>query len=213
GLPPVGSDEPQRVALTGSRRGGLLRQAGVLAVTSHPDRTSPVLRGSFVLGQLLCRQPPPPPDDVPDLEVPAIPDAPLRVQLERHRSDPTCASCHAVMDPLGFALENYDVVGAWRDQDRGGFAIDATGQLPDGTLFTGGAELAAVLKQDPGLPSCMTRQLLVYALGRGLNVPTDRCHVNELVEGWAERGYRLRELVVSITTSRAFTHRRGEAGE
>ena len=133
--------EFRRVDLTGTPRGGVLTQASVLTVSSYATRTSPVLRGKWILENLLDAPPPPPPPDVPNLDEAAIGTAAsMREQLEAHRKDPTCASCHRRMDPLGFGLENFDAVGAWRTID-GKFPIDASGALPDGRKFTGPVEL------------------------------------------------------------------------
>ena len=133
----------QRVQLQDNQRGGLLGHASILTVTSNPTRTSPVKRGKWILDNLLGTPPPPAPPNVPDLaEVPKDSDQPLslRQQVELHRSNPQCAACHRLMDPLGFGLENFNAIGQWREAD-GGVAIDARGELPDGQAFDGPAEL------------------------------------------------------------------------
>jgi len=134
-----------RVALPDRMRGGLLTQASVLAVTSNPTRTSPVKRGRWVLEQLLGTPPPPPPPDVPELaaDEKAVLTGSLRQRMEQHRVNPSCANCHAKMDPIGFGLENYNAIGAWRAKD-GDFAIDPSGTLPDGKSFKGPIELKEI---------------------------------------------------------------------
>jgi hypothetical protein len=147
GIPGVTGDEFRRVTLTGDQRGGLLGQASILTVTSNPTRTSPVKRGKWILEQILGSPPPPPPPDVPELKDDAgvVLSGTLRQRMEQHRANASCASCHGRMDPLGFGLENYDAIGAWRDKD-GGFPIDASGVLPSGQTFSGPRALKAILK-------------------------------------------------------------------
>ncbi len=199
----------RRASLAGSRRGGLLTQASLLLVNSHADRTSPVRRGQWVLNQLLCQPPPPPPPDVPPLPTETMPTGSLRQRFEAHRASPVCASCHAQMDPLGFAFEHFDAVGAWRDTDSG-FAIDTTGTLPGTTrAFDGAAPLAALLAQDPRLPRCVAQQWFTYALGRGPE-DYDTRTLDGLARDWSAAGLRLPDLVTGIVLSEAFTHRRGE---
>src|SRR5262249_32513249 len=170
GIRGVKGPEFRRVALAGeTHRGGLLTQASVLTVSSYATRTSPVLRGKWVLEKILNAPPPTPPANVPNLDEAKIGSAmSLRQQLEAHRQNPTCASCHTRMDPLGFGLENFDAIGVWRLQD-GKFPIDASGLLPDGRTFKGPDELKAILKSDRNaFAECLTVKLLTYALGRGL---------------------------------------------
>lgn len=208
GLPPVGSDEMVRVDLESDQRGGLLKQASLLTVTSHPRRTSPVKRGKFVLEQLLCLSPPDPPPNVEAFPEPVDPEASLRERFEQHRSDASCQPCHEVMDGIGFALEHYDAIGAWRETDDG-FAIDASGELVDGTAFDGPAELARAIQSHEKVPQCLTRKLMTYGLGRGLK-PTDDCFVEDVTADFAADGYTLESLLISLTKSGAFTTRRGE---
>jgi hypothetical protein len=208
GLPAVGSSTLQRTAVSG-QRGGLLTQAGVLTVTSQPNRTSPVKRGKWVLAQLMCDEPPPPPPEVEGLQPQVNPTASLREQMEQHRANPTCAGCHSTMDPIGFGLENFDAVGRWRTKDVGNFDIDASGQLPSGQSFNGHAELANILQGDARFAQCITDQLFTYALGRGLT-DADSCSVQKLSLDFTSRGHRLSELIVLLATSDAFTQRRGE---
>ena len=209
GLPLPGSTALNPVKLPpGAGRGGLLTQGAFLVATSHSDRTSPVLRGKWVLGQLLCRSPPPPPADVGTLPEEPAPGTSVREQLEQHRANPSCASCHKVMDPIGFGLETFDRVGRLRTMEEGGAQIDATGELPGGQRFEGALELSAILKQAPALTSCVARQLMVYGLGRG-STPDDDCILNELAEAAKARGNRLSDLIVLIARSPQFTMRRG----
>src|SRR5262249_18466763 len=133
------------------------------------NRTSPVLRGKWILENLLGTPPPPPPAEVPALDEQSLgKSVSLRVQLEKHRANPTCASCHARMDPLGFALEHFDAIGRWRDTD-GTVPIDSSGTLPDGRSFQGYKDLRALLKAEPSaFTECLAEKMLIYALGRGL---------------------------------------------
>jgi len=212
GLPvPEGiRQNPVRVELApDSRRGGLLGMAAVLAVTSYPERTSPVLRGKWVLEALLGTAPPPPPPDVPELEA-ADAAAPktLRARLEAHRADPTCASCHDRMDPIGFGLENFDVVGLWRTEDAGQ-PIDAAGVLPDGTSIDGVEELkAALLDKKDEFIRHLTAKMLGYALGRGLTF-RDLCEVRRIAQRVKEQGYRSHSLLREIVMSVPFQYREG----
>jgi hypothetical protein len=188
-------------------RGGIFGQAGLLMVESYPARTSPVIRGKFVMGQLLCDEPPPPPPGVEGLDE-EIDATSLREQLEQHRADPVCASCHQVMDPLGFSLEHFDAVGAWRDEDRG-LPIDASAELPDGTTFYGMRELGAVLHDDPAMAECMAEKLMTYGLGR-LHEDTDEAYVLQMAERFAAEGYSFEGLALAIATNDTFRFRRGE---
>jgi hypothetical protein len=131
--------------------------------------------------------------------------------MERHRADPVCASCHAVMDPLGFGLESYDAVGAFRTEDNG-FPIDDSGELPDGTTFDGAIELGAILNQDTRFNQCVTKKALAYALGRAIT-PSDRCYVADIIERAADRDLSLRELIIQIALSEVFTHVGGQLEE
>ena len=209
GIPNVSGPEFRRVDLSDTPRGGVLTQASVLTVSSYATRTSPVLRGRWVLDNLLDAPPPEPPPDVPNLKEEEIGTAAsMREQLELHRKDPTCASCHRRMDPLGFGLENFDAVGAWRTVD-GKFPIDATGILPDGRKFNGPEELRAILKADhQAFEHCLTAKLLTYALGRGLE-RYDKRTVSGIVSRLPKREYRFSGLVLEIVNSLPFQSRRG----
>lgn len=210
GLTRPGSTTLSRVAVTNGVRGSVLGQAGVLTVTSFPTRTSPVKRGAWVMSNLLCQEPPAPPPGVEALPAPQTPNASLRQRMEAHRANPTCAGCHSMMDPIGFGMEPFDGVGRTRTQDTGGFAIVASGTLPNGRTFNGPAELTRILKDDPRFPHCLSEKLFTYGLGRS---PTrqESCQVEAITHQFAERGHRLSGLVKAITLSRTFTHRRGES--
>jgi hypothetical protein len=210
GIPGVTGPEMRRVTLDTDRRGGVLSQAAVLTVSSYPTRTSPVLRGKYVLQTILGTPPDPPPGDVPPLEGgDAGAGRSAREQLEWHRRNPACATCHRNMDPLGFGLENYDAIGRWRDHD-GTFAVDATGTLPDGQTFRTPGEMRALLvSQLPQFSRTLTEKMLIYALGRGLE-PYDRRAVEAIQRASADGGYRLRTMVRQVILSLPFQARRGE---
>jgi hypothetical protein len=201
--------EFERVSLAGSERAGLLTQGALLTVTSYPTRTSPVKRGKWVLQQLLCSPPPAPPPGVEGLTQEEMPTGSLRERMEQHRSNPVCASCHALMDPIGFGMENYDGIGAYRVSDQG-FDVDPSGTLPDGTGFSGALELAGLLAADNRLPRCMAQQLFTYALGRGTQ-PYDSDDLDSVTQAFVSGGYHFRQLVELIVLSDAFRMRRGES--
>jgi hypothetical protein len=204
-IPSVKGPEFRKVVLTSdTQRGGVVTQAGILTVSSYATRTSPVLRGKWILEKILNAPPPPPLPDVPNLDESKIGSAAsLRQQLEAHRQNATCASCHARMDPLGFGLENFDAIGAWRTQD-GKFPIDASGMLPDGRSFKGPVELRAILKGDrSAFTEGMTEKLLIYALGRGLE-SYDKPAVNRIVARLTAGNYRFSTLVIEIAASVPF---------
>jgi Protein of unknown function (DUF1592)/Protein of unknown function (DUF1588)/Protein of unknown function (DUF1585)/Protein of unknown function (DUF1587)/Protein of unknown function (DUF1595)/Ca-dependent carbohydrate-binding module xylan-binding/Planctomycete cytochrome C len=210
GIPDVKGEQFRRVKLKGHERGGLLTQASILMVTSNPTRTSPVKRGKWVLEQLLGTPPPPPPPNVPLLAEDAKPltAATLRLRMEQHRSKASCAVCHNKLDPLGFGLENFDAVGAWRDQDSG-VPVDSSGTLPSGESFRGPKELKAILKvHTPEFTRCLTEKMLTYALGRGVE-EYDRCAVEQIVKSLESSRYRFSALVLGIVKSDPFQKRRG----
>jgi hypothetical protein len=206
GISNVLGDEFQKVALTDGRR-GVLTHASILMLTSNPTRTSPVKRGKWILENMLAEPPPPPPGAVPPLEEGGETLGTLREQMEQHRANPSCASCHLTMDSLGFGLENFDAIGAWRDRD-GRAEVDASGELPGGRKFDGAAELMQILvdeKRD-AFCKCLATKLMTYALGRGMN-SYDRCSIKAAVSALGENDYRFSALVTSIVTSDPFTLR------
>jgi hypothetical protein len=207
GLPGVTGAQMQRVSLAGfPQRGGLLRQAGFLAANSNATTTSAVKRGKWVLTNLLCASPPPPPPGVEGLDKENIdPNAPLKVRMAQHRTNPSCSGCHSMMDPIGLALENYDPIGAWRTMD-GQYVIDPSGELPGGEGFANATELIGLLKADSRVPLCVTRNLFTYALGRQLRW-SDECAAASIVSGARPRGTRLTDLITGIVTSEQFRSR------
>ena len=213
GIDGVKGDVFQRVTLPpGSARGGVLTQGSVLLSTSTPTRTSPVIRGKWILEQILGTPPPPPPPDVPPLPEQAKTDqsGSLRQRMEQHRNSPDCAGCHSLMDPLGFALENFDATGAWRDQD-GKFPIDASGKLrgDGGKEFNGAKELKGVLKDHKKFVKCLTEKMMTYALGRGLEF-YDKCAVLVIAGELPKSENRFSALVAGIVTSDPFLKRKRE---
>jgi hypothetical protein len=210
GVPGVYGSQFRRVALTDANRGGLLGQGSLLTVTSPPNRTSVVQRGKWILDNLLGEPPPPPPADVPALDATTkgARNLTLREAMELHRANPGCAVCHRNIDPLGFALENYDGIGEWRVKD-GDSAIDASGKLPDGTQFSGPAGLRKVLatgRRDEFV-STVTEKLLTYGLGRGVEY-YDMPAVRAIMRQTEANQYRLRDLIVAVANSVPFQMRR-----
>jgi hypothetical protein len=208
GIEGVTGPEFRRVTLDGTQRSGVLTQASVLTVSSYPTRTSPVIRGKWVLENLLDTPPPPPPPDVPPLNEEAVgATVSLRQQLEKHRANAVCAGCHSRMDPIGFGLENYDAIGRYRTTD-GAFPIDSSGTLPNGKSFAGATELKAILRADPGtFTRALSEKLLTYALGRGLE-SYDRAAVAAIVTRVQQNDYRFSSLVQAIIDSVPFEMRR-----
>jgi mono/diheme cytochrome c family protein len=206
GLPGIYGSQFRRVRVNDERI-GLLGKGAVLLVTSHTDRTSPVLRGKWILDNLLGTPPAPPPPDVPALqETDGTRPRTMREQMELHRASPSCASCHKVMDPLGLALENFDPVGAWRDQDAGR-PIDASSELADGTHVTGPAGMRqALLTHTNVFVQTMTEKMMTYALGRGIGYK-DMPAVRRIVRTSARDGYRFSSLVTGIVKSAPFLTR------
>lgn len=209
GIEDVAGDEFRRVSLTPEQRsagrGGVLGLASLLTVSSYPDRTSPVLRGKYVLGNLLGDEPPPPPPNVPALApaASAADSATLRERLERHRTDPSCAGCHNEMDPLGFALESFDALGRLRERDAGQQIEDAS-TLPDGTTVAGAAGLRSLLLQRmPDFRRTLAEKLLTYALARGLEY-YDHCAVEQILSETQAGDDRFSALVLAIVRSRPF---------
>ena len=212
GIEGVEGEEFRRVKVDGKQRGGVLTQGSLLTLTAHATRTSPVLRGKWILENILGTPPPPPPPNVPRLEnASGKIEGSLRERMEQHRSDATCKSCHARMDPLGFAMENYDAIGRWRTMD-GETPIDASGTLPTGESFTGPAELKAfLLGRKDDFVGTLTEKMLTYALGRGLE-RYDRPAVEEIARAVTDDEYRFSRLVLGIVQSMPFQMRRGDDG-
>jgi mono/diheme cytochrome c family protein len=203
--------EMRRVKLTNLNRGGILGMPGPLASTSFPNRTSPVRRGVWVLEQVLGEQIPPPPADVPELEEQdqkSVEGLTLRQRTELHQTDPTCANCHKVLDPIGFGLENFDAIGRWREEDEAGGAIDAAGELPGGEAFTSPKELKKLIaKNEAKLARNLTERLMAYALCRQLE-GYDEIVLDQVMERIAKDNYRVQTLITEIVTSYLFTQRR-----
>ncbi len=179
----------------------------VLEVSSYPYRTSPVLRGAWILDSILGTPPPPPPPNVPPLDEPHAGAAPktVRERLTQHRANPVCASCHSRIDPLGFALENFDAIGRWRDQDAGK-PIDNASELADGTKFQGPDQLKAVLLERKDLfIRNLTNKMLGYALGRGLTLK-DSCTVDAIMAQLKDNDYRAQTLIEAIVLSVPFRY-------
>ena len=213
GIPNVYGSHFRRVTLTDEARKGLLGKGAILLVTSQPDRTSPVVRGKWILDNLLGTPPPPPPAAVPPLEASrGSKPRTLREQMEAHRANAVCASCHKLMDPLGFALENFDAVGAWRTRDAGA-PIDASGQLMDGTKVDGVVSLRqALLKRPAVFVTTFTEKLLTYALGRGLDYH-DGPAVRGIVREAAGGDYRFAALIMAMVNSTPFQMRMTQASD
>lgn len=209
GLEGVTGEEFRRVDLPAGARGGVLTHASILTVTSNPTRTSPVKRGKWVLETLLGTPPPPPPADVPLLAEgeQAVLTGSLRERMLQHRANPSCASCHERMDPLGFGLENFDAIGRWREKD-GEFEIDPSGTLPSGESFAGPAELRTILLgRAADFRRSLAEKLLTYALGRGLEY-YDRTAVESIVSALEASDDRFTALIVAVAASDPFRLRR-----
>lgn len=213
GIAGVEGGEFRQVKLTTPQRGGILTHASLLTVSSYPNRTSPVLRGKFLLENFLNAPPPPPPPNVPTLEEQAGANkGSLRQQMEKHRTNAVCASCHTRMDALGFGLENYDAVGKWRDRD-GDFPIDPSGELPGQRKFTSPAELKSILMEErTDFAMGLAEKMIIYALGRGLE-RGDRPQLRQIVRNLAASDYKFKSLVMEIVKSAPFQMRRGEGGK
>jgi hypothetical protein len=209
GIAGVVGPEFRRVRLSGPERGGLLAQASILTVTSNPNRTSPVKRGRWVLEQILGAPPPPAPPEVKPLKDDRAIETTVTVRrrMEQHRAQSSCAVCHNRLDPLGFGMENYDGIGAWRDKEAG-VQIDSSGTLPTGESFRGPSDLKAILKdRRHEFARCLTEKMLTYALGRGLEA-ADRCAVDRIVKDLEAHKFRASVLVQGIVSSEPFLKRR-----
>ncbi len=209
GIENIKGDQFRKISLADSPRRGILMQSSILTVTSNPTRTSPVKRGRWVLDNLLNMPPPPAPPDVPLLDDDNGKQltGTLRQRMEQHRSNPTCATCHQKMDPLGFALENFDGIGKWRKQD-GGADIDASGDLPSGEKFSGARELIDLLvkSKKEEFHRCVSEKLLTYALGRGLEY-YDQCAIDAIMKQMTADEGRFHTLVYAIVESEPFQKR------
>ncbi|HET9358629.1 MAG TPA: DUF1592 domain-containing protein, partial [Vicinamibacterales bacterium] len=213
GIPDVYGSHFRRVRVQQEERRGLLGQGSVLTVTSYPNRTSPVLRGKWILENVLGTPPPAPPADVPDLteNEPGQEAQSLRVRLEAHRRNPTCATCHRVMDPLGFALENFDGVGEWRVKEPGG-RIDPVGQLADGAAVDGPIGLRRAVLQHPEMfVRTVTQKLMTYGLGRGVEYE-DMPLVRRIARDAAQREYKWSAIVLGLVRSAPFQMKKAQQG-
>jgi len=211
GIPGVYGERFRQVKLTDPNRRGLLGQGSILSLTSIATRTSPVFRGKYILSTFLDTPPPPPPPNVPTLEESnkdaATAPKTVREQLEVHRKNPICASCHRVIDPPGFALENFNSVGQWRDADADGKPVDAAGVLADGSKVDGPAALRdAILSRPDAFVTTLTNRMLTYALGRGLE-PSDMPVVRRIVKKAAQNDYRFTSIIIGVVESPSFQMR------
>ena len=205
GIDGVSGPKFQRVSLAkGSGRGGILTHASILTITSNPTRTSPVSRGKWILEQILDTPPPPPPADVELLseDEQSVQAGSMRQRFEQHRAKPECATCHEKMDPIGFAFEHYNAIGAWRDMD-GKFPIDSTGELPTGEKIDGADGLKKVLKSKETFIRALCAKMLTYALGRGLEY-YDKCAIEEVCNGLMSNDYRFSALLNGVVNSKPF---------
>ncbi len=214
GLPHVQGSHFRRITFPDQRRRGILGQGTLLMVTSQPNRTSPVLRGKWILENILGTPPPPPPANVPPLkEQEGSSEKPktMRERMAAHRANPVCATCHNSLDPLGFAFENFDAVGQWRDVDKAYVPIDASGRLPDGTAFGSIVEFReALLRKPENFVTTFTEKLMTYALGRIVDY-RDMPTVRKIVRESSLNDYRLSSVILGITKSIAFQMRRAES--
>jgi hypothetical protein len=210
GIEGVKGPDFRRVELTTDQRGGVLTQGSVLAVSSYPSRTSPTIRGRYLLNNILGTPIPPPPPDIPALDDSKIgAEVSMRKQLEAHRNNPVCASCHNRMDVLGFGLENYDAIGKWRTMD-GKFPIDVGGTMPNGKSFQTAAEMRTILLGGmPQVSRCLIEKLMTYALGRGMQTYDNRS-IDQINKDLAADGYRFQSLIFEVVHSLPFQSRRGE---
>jgi hypothetical protein len=215
GIPNIYGSEFRRITVTDEARKGLLGKGAILMVTSHTDRTSPVVRGKWVLDNLLGAPPPPMPANVPPLDESNRKDGrvlTMRERIEAHRANPVCASCHKMMDPIGFALENFDATGAWRTREggTGGTPIDASGQLLDGSKINGPVGLRRALLKNPEIfVGAMTEKLMTYALGRGLDA-VDMPAVRKIVRDASQDDYRFSSLISGVIHSTPFQMKKTE---
>ncbi|MCP4847832.1 MAG: DUF1592 domain-containing protein [Verrucomicrobiaceae bacterium] len=207
----VRGSQMRRVKLTDPNRGGILGMPATLATTSFPNRTSPVIRGVWVLERVLGERVPPPPPDIPELEEQdhqKVEGLTLRQRTQLHQSEATCRNCHKILDPIGFGLENFDAIGRWRDKNGEGIVINPAGKLPDGKEFNTPAELKRLLaKREADLARNLTERLMAYALGRHLE-GYDDVVIDQLMVKIREDNYRMRTIITEVITSYLFTHQR-----
>jgi hypothetical protein len=211
GIPHIYGPRFRRVSFAGEPdrpRGGLLRHGSILTVTSYATRTSPTIRGHWVLENIVGEPPPPAPPDIPTLEDNTVSSfLPMRARLAAHRANPVCASCHDVIDPVGFSLENFDAVGRWRSAE-GGQPVDASGGLADGSMFVGVAALERALLQRPEhFAGALTEKLLIYALGRGVE-PFDAPAIRQILRRASTEDFRFSALILGIVNSTPFQMRK-----
>jgi hypothetical protein len=207
GLPAGGAW--RRVDMTGTPRRGILGEGAVLTMTSHADRTSPTGRGAWVLDQIMCSRLPEPPPGIPPLPTAAMGQETLKQRLARHRTDPSCATCHALMDPIGLGLEGFDAIGASRTVENG-VPIDASGELPGGVKFSGAVELGNLLVADARFASCVTRRLLTFMVGRTFDGADDEEWISRITKDGQSTGGSFKSLLLAIASSAAFRSRGAE---
>ncbi|MBT6852484.1 MAG: DUF1592 domain-containing protein, partial [Opitutae bacterium] len=204
GMPGLEGNEFRKVSLSGNQRGGLLGHGSFLTASANGVDTSPVVRGIYVMNKLLDYTPPPPPDDVPDIEPDVTGATTLREQLVKHRADATCAQCHNKIDPAGFALENFDAIGTWREKYDRKLEVDSSGKLPGGQTFSSVEEFRKlVVAQDETFTRCLTKKLLTYAIGRQLN-SGDRPAIDRINKEMAKKDKGLRDLIQTVVASESF---------
>jgi len=197
GLAKPATPQLQRVEISSEQRGGILTQGSYLVQTSNVDQPSPVKRGKWILDNILCQPPAPPPADQVGALQKGDTNLPIRLRLAKHREAPACAGCHALMDPLGLAFEHYDQAGKWRDQDLAG-SIDASGTLPDGSSFNSAAQLIQLLKADPAFPRCVAQRIATFTLGREPN-DKELCAINLVADRSKNEAYGLKDLLVDLS--------------
>jgi hypothetical protein len=204
GIPGVEGNEFRKVSLSGSERGGILGHGSFLTASANGVDTSPVVRGIYVMNKLLDYTPPPPPDDVPEIEPDVTGATTLREKLVKHRADATCAQCHSKIDPAGFALENYDAIGAWRDKYNKKLVVDPSGKLPSGKAFSNSSEFKKlVVEQEETFIRCLAKKMMTYAIGRKLN-SGDRSTLDKMVEEMNGSSNGLRDFLIKIVLSKTF---------
>jgi len=208
GIQGVTGTQFRRVSLAGFERAGLMTHGSLMAVNANPDRTSIVKRGKWVLDNLLCTPPPPPPPEVVGSLPPSGGNLSVRERMEQHRADPTCFSCHAQMDPIGFALENFDPLGRYRTAD-GAAAIDNMGEFPDGRRFVGASELASTVSNDRRFRLCVAEKVFIYSLGRHPET-FDRCTINRLGLTAIGTDKPISAAIIEMVNSEPFKKQRGE---